>query len=237
MNSEYLSAPNGSGKTTITKIMNKNKTILPIIMLLIAALSLGACSDAANDNNKIKLNTIQLYHLSEDEDEIATLMTSAQASSNIVQFSVDETYKHVWVGYDYYENGKLIEKDHGGEVEANFEYEDGPQVTSGKICTMFNKDNIDINLISKNEKIGEENSINSGDSLAERGITFSDMDSFSSSQPSEAISIENGKNIPIWAAIADSDDGMRVADLETIMADKKMLGSYDKCLVFYARFE
>lgn len=216
--------------------MAKSRTILLIAILIIAALSLSACSDSANDG-EIKLNTIQRYELSEEEDDIATLMTSVQASSSIVQFAVDETYKHVWVGYDYYEKGKLIKKDHGGEVESNFEYEDGPQVTSGKICTMLSRDSIDINVISKNEDIGESSSIGGGTNLADSDITFSDMDSFSSSQPSEAIPVENGKKIPIWAAIADSDDEMHVADLETIMSDKKMFGSYDKCLVFYARFE
>ena len=216
--------------------MTRFRTTLTVIIMVITALFLGACSDVAN-NKEIKLNTIQQYVLSEDEDDIATLMTSAQASSSIVQFSVDETYKHVCVGYDYYEKGKLVKKDHGGEVESNFEYEDGPQVTSGKICTMLSKDSIDINVISKNEKIGESSSIGGGTDLADSDITFSDMDSFSSSQLAEAIQIENGKKIPIWAAIADSDDEMQVADLKTLMSDKKMFGSYDKCLVFYARFE
>ena len=158
--------------------MTRFRTILLIIILVITALSLVACSDSAHDG-EIKVNTIQQYELSEYEHDIATLMTSAQASSSIVEFAVDETYKHVWVGYDYYEKGKLIKDDHGGEIESNFEYEDGPQIMSGKICTMLSKNSIDINVISKNERIGESSSIGGGTDLADSDIMFSDMDSFS----------------------------------------------------------
>ena len=40
-----------------------------------------------------------------------------------------------------------------------------------------------------------------------------------------------------YATIGDNDDDLEVADISTLMEDKKLLSSYDKCFVFYAIFK
>ena len=50
------------------------------------------------------------------------------------------------------------------------------------------------------------------------------------------VNIEKNKKIYIYATIGDNDDDLEVADISTLMEDKKLLSSYDKCFVFYSIF-
>ena len=49
--------------------------------------------------------------------------------------------------------------------------------------------------------------------------------------------VDIDKKIYIYATIGDNDDDLEVADIPTLMENKKLLSSYDKCFVFYATFE
>lgn len=51
------------------------------------------------------------------------------------------------------------------------------------------------------------------------------------------VDIEKNKIIYSYATIGDNDDELEVADISTLMKDKKLLSSYDKAFVFYAIFK
>ena len=72
--------------------------------------------------------------------------------------------------------------------------------------------------------------------LTDDGHEFSDMSAITSSELEGDVKIEAGRKIPVWAYIGYNDDNLSVLDLNTIMADKKVFGSYDQCCVFYAKF-
>lgn len=51
------------------------------------------------------------------------------------------------------------------------------------------------------------------------------------------VDIEKNKKIYIYATIGDNDDELEVSDVASLMEDKKLFSSYDKCFVFYAIFK
>lgn len=205
-----------------------------IISVTATVLVLSACSkdESAGDAD---LNTIRPYRLTSEEEEVAELFTPRKSFSAVTQFTVDESYTSVRVGYDYYEKGKLIDED-CREMEMNFDFEDGPQISSGKICTIVNEDNIDVNIMIKGRDTKEESAFGSGSSLLEDDRSFADISSILASSLEDGTKIEKGKKIPIWAYIGSNNDTLSVPGIKELMAEKELLSSYDKCCVFYAKF-
>lgn len=212
----------------------KRVAILTAVVVLGMTVLLSACAKDDSDA-EADMNTVRSYELSDEENDLVELYTPNETFRSIVQFTVDESYKHVIVGYDYYENGKLIKEDLG-EMMTDFSYEDGPQASYGKICTIINDDDKDIKVMVSGSESGETNILGSGSSLTDDECAFGDMSSFTTSELNEDMKIEANRKIPIWAYIGYNDDNLSVPDLNTMMGDKNVFGSYDKCCLFYAKF-
>lgn len=212
----------------------KYAIIVAAIAIVTLSLMLSSCTEGASEG-EAEMNTISPYQLSSEESDLAGLLTSHESFNSIVQFAVDESYEHVYVGYDYYEKGKLI-KDEGAEMEVNLSDEEEPQTSSGKICAMVTGDRVDINVMAGGSDTDDKNMLGSSASLAESGHSFSDLDSTAMSFLGEAVSVEDSQKIPFWAYIGSDKDTLSVPEVNTLMEDKEIFDSYDKCCVFYAKF-
>ena len=212
----------------------KYAIIVAAIAIVTLSLMLSSCTKDTSEG-EAEMNTISPYQLSSEESDLAGLLTSHESFNSIVQFAVDESYEHVYVGYDYYEKGKLIE-DEGAEMEVNLSDEEKPQASSGKICTMITGDRVDINVMAGGSETEDKNMSSSSSSLAESGHSFSDLDSTATSSLSETVSVGNGEKIPVWAYIGSDKDTLSVPEVNSLMEDKEIFNSYDKCCVFYAKF-
>ena len=198
-----------------------------------------ACGDSSSVQNEAAMNTIQPYYLSDEDSEMVSVVAPG-AEDTITQFAVDKTYQRVYVGYDYYEKGKLVKKNNA-KCEFPFTYDSGPKDSYGKICTFIDVDDVVINIYGKaydkNGKPAEADGLGSKEPLSNEHLTFDDVSTNSISVLDGPVDIEKNKKIYIFAAIGDNDDDLKVTDISTLMEDKKLLSSYDKCFVFYATFE
>ena len=104
------------------------KKAIIIITTLCMAMLMSACADSGvNTDNEAAMNTIQPYYLTDEDSEMVSLVAPGSEDA-ITQFAVDETYKSVVVGYDYYEKGKLVKKNNA-ESEMLFSYDAGTFTT------------------------------------------------------------------------------------------------------------
>ena len=85
--------------------------------------------------------------------------------------------------------------------------------------------------------IGGRYGLGSKEPLSNEHLTLDDMNTYSECMLESPVNIEKNKKIYIYATIGDNDDDLEVADISTLMEDKKLLSSYDKCFVFYAIFK
>ena len=217
--------------------MNRKLLIAGIAVLM--GFLMTACGDSSSVQNEAAMNTIQPYILSDEDSEMVNLVAPG-AEDAITQFAVDETYQRVCVGYDYYEQGKLV-KENDAKCEFPFTYDSGSKDSYGKICTFIDDDNIVINIYGKaydkSGKPAEADGLGSKEPLSNEHLTLDDMNTYSECMLESPVNIEKNKKIYIYATIGDNDDDLEVADISTLMEDKKLLSSYDKCFVFYAIFK
>ena len=203
---------------------------------LCMAMIISACGDSGiNKDNEAAMNTIQPYYLTDEDSEMVSLVAPGSEDA-ITQFAVDETYKSVIVGFDYYEKGKLVKKNNA-ESEMLFSYDAGPQETYGKIYTFIDDDDVEINLYGKSGKLTEADGLGSKTPLSNDDLTLDDVNSGSNCMLDGPVNIEKNKKIFIYATIGDNDDELEVGDLSALMEDEELLSSYDKCFVFYAKFK
>ena len=217
--------------------MDKKLLIAGIVLLM--SFLMTACGDSSSVQNEAAMNTIQPYNLSDEDSEMVSLVAPG-AEDAITQFAVDKTYQRVCVGYDYYEHGKLVKKNKT-KSDFPFTYDGGPKDSYGKICTFVDNDDIVINIYGKaydkDGKPAEADGLGSKEPLSNEHLTLDDVNINSISMLDGPVDIEKNKKIYIFAAIGDNDDDFEVTDILTLMEDKKLLSSYDKCFVFYATFE
>jgi len=216
-----------------------NKKLLITGLVLFMGFLMTACGDSSLVQNEAAMNTIQPYSLSDEESEIVNVV-APNAEDTITQFAVDETYKRVSVGYDYYERGQLV-KENIVKSEFPFTYDSGPNDSYGKICTFVDDDDIVINIYGKaydkSGKPAEADGLGSKEPFSNEHLTLDDVETISISMLDGPVDIEKNKKIYILATIGDNDDDLEVADISMLMKDKKLLSSYDKCFVFYAIFK
>ena len=217
----------------------KKKLFIAGLVLFMGFL-MTACGNSSSAQNEAAMNTIQSYDLSEEQYELMSVV-APDALEAITQFTVDETYKSVCVGYDYYEKGQLVAKN-CAESEIPFSYDFGPQNTYGKIYAYIDN-NIDeelavINILGKGSDVDETDSTGSKSPLSNDNQSFNDMESYTESVLLEPVATEKNKKIYIRAEIGDSDEDFEVSgDISSLMSHKKMLASIDKAFVFYAIFK
>lgn len=201
------------------------------------AFLMTACGGSSLSQTEAAMNTIQPYNLSDEDSEMINLV-APEAEEAITQFAVDETYQRVCVGYDYYEHGKLVKK-YNAKCEFPFTYDSGPKDSYGKICTFIDDDNVVINVYGKAyDKVGNidvADGLGSKEPLSNKHLTFDDVETKSISTLDAPVDIKKNKKIYICATIGDNDD-LNVTDISTLMEDKELLISYDKCIVFFAKF-
>ena len=220
--------------TEIGVRMTMNKKIIIAGIAVLMGFLMTACGNSSSVQGEAAMNTIQPYVLSEAEEEIVDVVLSS--SSSITQFTVDETYKHIVVGYDYYEKGKLVAKS-CDKCQLDLSYDAGAQTTFGKIYTNIDSDYSEITIRGKESNGEETNSLGSKDPLSNEDQTLDDMSGITTSTLESPVEIEKNKKIYIWATIGDNDDEMEVCnDVSTILNDKAFK-SYDKCFLFYAIFK
>ena len=216
-----------------------NKRLLVIGIVALVGFLMTACGDSSSVQNEAAINTIQPYNLSDEDSEMVSLVAPGAADA-ITQFAVDKTYQGVCVGYDYYERGELVKKNKV-KSEFPFTYDSGPKDSYGKICTFIDDDDIVINIYGKaydkSGKPDEANGLGSKEPLSNEHLTLDDVNTNSNSMLDGPVDIEKNKKIYIFATIGDNDDDLEVVDISTLVEDKKLLSSYDKCFVFYATFE
>lgn len=219
--------------------MTMNKKLLIVGLAALMGFFMTACGESPAGQNEAAMNTIQSYNLTDEDNEMVSLV-APESEEAITQFAVDETYKRVCVGYDYYENGELVKKNRV-KSEYPFTYDSGPNDSYGKICTFIDDDDIVINIYGKaydkGGNISEAGAVGNKESLSNEALTMDDVDTISNSMLDGPVDIEKNKKIYIYATIGDNDDDLEVADISTLMEDKKLLSSYDKCFVFYATFK
>lgn len=195
--------------------------------------SMSACSESDTES-ETQMNMIQPYYLTDEESEIVGLV-DADAENQFFQFTVDETYKKLFAGYDYYENGELVAKN-CAESEFPFHDDGGPRTTYGRIFTDLSNDIATINIQGGGIDTGIEDGLGSETPLSNEDQTLLDGNSSASDCLLEnPTSIENNKKIYIWAIVGDNDDELEVAP--TLMTDKDLLASCDKCFAFYVIFK
>ena len=214
-----------------------NRKLLIAVITVLMGFLMTACGDSSSVQNEAAMNTIQPYILSDEDSEMVNLVAPG-AEDAITQFAVDETYQRVHVGCDYYEKGKLVKKNNT-KCEFRFTYDSGPKDSYGKIYTFIDNDDIVININGKAYgKSGKQNDKQKDikESLSDEHLTLDDVNTISISMLDGPVKIEKNKKIYIFATIGDNDDDLKVADISTLMEDKKLLSSYDKCFVFYAIF-
>ena len=220
--------------------MNKKLLIIGLAVSLVFLITAcGNDTSGSSSQNEAAMNTIQPYSLSDEDSEMVSLVAPG-AEDAITQFAVDETYKGVSVGYDYYEKGKLVKKNKA-KSEFMFTYDSGPKDSYGKICTFVDDDDIVINIYGKaydkSGKPAEADGLGSKEPFSNEHLTLDDVETISISMLDGPVDIEKNKKIYILATIGDNDDDLEVADISMLMKDKKLLSSYDKCFVFYAIFK
>ena len=220
--------------------MKKKLLIIGLAVSLVFLITAcGNDTSGSSSQNEAAMNTIQPYSLSDEDSEMVSLVAPG-AEDAITQFAVDETYKRVCVGYDYYEQGELVKKNKV-KSEFPFTYDSGPKDSYGKICTFVDNDDIVINIYGKvydkDGKPAEADGLGSKEPLSNEHLTLDDMNTYSECMLESPVDIEKNKKIYIYATIGDNDDDLEVADISTLMEDKKLLSSYDKCFVFYAIFK
>lgn len=213
------------------------KKILVVVMALCMVFAMSACSGTSS-KSEAAMNTVQKYALSDEELELMDLISSG---SEIVQYSIDDSFTSVTAGYDYFENGKLAAKNLD-QATSNIEYMDGPQTTYGKVFVSVDsnsdKETAAISFSAYNKDNTERDTCTSNNPLSNYDIKFSDMDTFTQSTLDEPVAIEKGKKIYILAEIACKDkDETEVLSLPDLMDDQKVLSSYDKCIAFYLKFK
>ena len=212
-----------------------NKKLLITGLVLFMGFLMTACGDSSLVQNEAAMNTIQPYSLSDEDSEMVSLVAPGAEDA-----TVDETYKRVCVGYDYYEQGELVKKNKV-KSEFPFTYDSGPKDSYGKICTFVDNDDIVINIYGKvydkDGKPAEADGLGSKEPLSNEHLTLDDMNTYSECMLESPVNIEKNKKIYIYATIGDNDDDLEVVDISTLMEDKKLLSSYDKCFVFYAIFK
>ena len=217
--------------------MNRKLLIAGIVLLM--SFLMTACGDSSSVQNEAAMNTIQPYSLSDEDSEMVSLVAPG-AEDAITQFAVDKTYQRVCVGYDYYEQGKLV-KENDAKCEFPFTYDSGSKDSYGKICTFVDNDDIVINIYGKvydkDGKPAEADGLGSKEPLSNEHLTLDDMNTYSECMLESPVNIEKNKKIYIYATIGDNDDDLEVADISTLMEDNKLLSSYDKCFAFYAIFK
>ena len=217
--------------------MNRKLLIAGIVLLM--SFLMTACGDSSSVQNEAAMNTIQPYSLSDEDSEMVSLVAPG-AEDAITQFAVDKTYQRVCVGYDYYEQGKLV-KENDAKCEFPFTYDSGPKDSYGKICTFIDDDDIVINIYGKaydkSGKPAEADGLGSQEPFSNEHLTLDDVNTISISMLDGPVDIEKNKKIYIFATIGDNDDDLEVADISTLMEDNKLLSSYDKCFAFYAIFK
>ena len=89
----------------------------------------------------------------------------------------------------------------------------------------------------KSGKPAEADGLGSKEPFSNEHLTLDDVETISISMLDGPVDIEKNKKIYIFATIGDNDNDLEVADISTLMKDKELLSSYDKCFVFYATFE
>ena len=92
-------------------------------------------------------------------------------------------------------------------------------------------------VYDKDGKPAEADGLGSKEPLSNEHLTLDDMNTYSECMLESPVNIEKNKKIYIYATIGDNDDDLEVVDISTLMEDKKLLSSYDKCFVFYAIFK
>ena len=101
--------------------MKKKLLIIGLAVSLVFLITAcGNDTSGSSSQNEAAMNTIQPYSLSDEDSEMVSLVAPG-AEDAITQFAVDETYKRVCVGYDYYERGKLVEEN-DAKCEFSFTY-------------------------------------------------------------------------------------------------------------------
>ena len=213
--------------------MNKKLLIAGIVLLM--SFLMTACGDNSSVQNEAAMNTIQLYDYSDRESDLMSVVAPGSDNS-VVQFAVDDTFKEVFVAYDYYEKGKLVAPK-CADSNMQFSYDAGPSETNGMIYTFIDGDDAVINILGKGHNLAETNSGGSKSPLSNDDQTLEDM-SFCSERILEApVNIEKNKKIYLWAAIGTNDDKMVVCNDVSTILDDKAFKSYDKCFLFYAIFK
>ena len=220
--------------------MKKKLLIIGLAVSLVFLITAcGNDTSGSSSQNEAAMNTIQPYSLSDEDSEMVDLVAPG-AEDAITQFAVDKTYQRVCVGYDYYEQGKLV-KENDAKCEFPFTYDSGSKDSYGKICTFIDDDNIVINIYGKaydkSGKPAEADGLGSKEPLSNEHLTLDDVNTYSECMLESPVNIEKNKKIYIYATIGDNDDDLEVVDISTLMEDKKLLSSYDKCFVFYAIFK
>jgi len=94
-----------------------------------------------------------------------------------------------------------------------------------------------IKKYDKSGKLAEADGLGSKEPFSNEHLTLDDVNTISISMLDGPVDIEKNKKIYIYATIGDNDDDLEVADISTLMEDKELLSSYDKCFVFYAIFK
>ena len=220
-------------ETGVRIAMNKKLLIAGIVLLM--SFLMTACGDNSSVQNEAAMNTIQLYDYSDRESDLMSVV-APDSGNSVVQFAVDDTYKEVFVAYDYYEKGKLVAPKCAGS-NMQFSYDAGPSETNGMIYTFIDGDDVVANILGKGHNLAETNSVGSKSPLSNDDQTLEDMSSRTESILEDPVNIEKNKKIYLWAAIGTNDDKMVVCNDVSTILDDKAFKSYDKCFLFYAIFK
>ncbi len=219
-------------KTAMRKII---LLISLIGIVMLTGLLMTACGNHTSDRSEPAMNTIQAYDLSEEQHSLMSIV-APDAENAIIEFATDGTYKSVCAGYDYYEKGVLVSKN-CAESEMPFAYDGESEKTYGKICSYINDDDVVINILVGNSAAEETDSLGHKSPLSNEDQTAIDMESYAESSLLEPTDIERNKKMYIRAELRDNDDELETSDVVTLMSDKKMLSSSDKCFAFYVIFK
>ena len=223
-------------ETGVRIAMNKKLLIIGLaVSLVFLVTACGNDTSGSSSQNKAAMNTIQLYDYSDRESDLMSVV-APDSGNSVVQFAVDDTYKEVFVAYDYYEKGKLVAPK-CADSNMQFSYDAGPSETNGMIYTFIDGDDVVANILGKGHNLAETNSVGSKSPLSNDDQTLEDMSSRTESILEDPVNIEKNKKIYLWAAIGTNDDKMVVCNDVSTILDDKAFKSYDKCFLFYAIFK
>ena len=216
--------------------MKKKLLIIGLaVSLVFLVTACGNDTSGSSSQNKAAMNTIQLYDYSDRESDLMSVV-APDSGNSVVQFAVDDTFKEVFVAYDYYEKGKLVAPKCAGS-NMQFSYDAGPSETNGMIYTFIDGDDVVANILGKGHNLAETNSVGSKSPLSNDDQTLEDMSSRTESILEDPVNIEKNKKIYLWAAIGTNNDEIVVCNNVSTILDDKTFKSYDKCFVFYAIFK